>query len=487
MPVSPLENNAYAHWRLQCGQPLFLGESNSPVPERLLQAIWHHQRLLRNQLRTLDGKPLRVLHPGFWNHEAGPDFRNAVLQSGDEPAKSGDVEIDLRPDGWKSHGHDSNPNFKNVLLHIVWEPEGTSGNSMPTLALRSFLDAPINELSMWLGSDSARKLPPHSIGQCCAPLRDLPEEKLSELLRQAAFVRLQRKAHDFEARAKQAGWEQALWEGIFRALGYKQNVWPMQRLGELVSDLEHGLQSSAFSAISWQAWLFGVSGLLPDQSEQTDADSYLRSIWDIWWREQDSLSNVIFPKNFWRFHGMRPANLPQRRIALASHWLADQTFFTALENWFTHQDSDAPVRIESLLDLLQIQDDEFWSWHWSFRSVRLPEPQPLIGAARVSDLAINVILPWFWIRAVVGQNEELQQRAEKMYFAWPAAEDNSVLRLARQRLFGGAISSRQMRTAAAQQGLLQIVRDFCEHSNAICEDCRFPDLVRGWDLQNAAA
>jgi hypothetical protein len=33
-------------------------------------------------------------------------------------------------------------------------------------------------------------------------------------------------------------------------------------------------------------------------------------------------------------------------------------------------------------------------------------------------------------------------------------------------------------SAAQQQGLMQIVRDFCEHSNAICADCRFPELVQ---------
>jgi hypothetical protein len=38
-----------------------------------------------------------------------------------------------------------------------------------------------------------------------------------------------------------------------------------------------------------------------------------------------------------------------------------------------------------------------------------------------------------------------------------------------------------LKTASAQQGLMQIVRDFCEHSNAICEACRFPELVRGWE------
>jgi hypothetical protein len=32
--------------------------------------------------------------------------------------------------------------------------------------------------------------------------------------------------------------------------------------------------------------------------------------------------------------------------------------------------------------------------------------------------------------------------------------------------------------AAAQQGLIQMVRDFCDHSNAICDHCKLPELVR---------
>jgi hypothetical protein len=489
MPVSPPGTNFYADWRLRCGKTFFLGEAAAPLPEKLLQIIWNHQRLLRDQLRTLDGRPVRVLHPGFWNHEAGPDFRGAVLQIGDDVATSGDIEIDLRSDGWRNHGHDRNPNFENVILHVIWEPDGNSGSSTPTLALKSFLDAPINELNLWLGTESAQQFPVDSVGQCCAPLRGLPEQKLGELLRQAAFVRLQRKANDFEARARQAGWEQSLWEGIFRALGYKQNVWPMQRLAELLANLERGTrsaESSEFpvrSALSWQAWLFGMTGLLPTQPEEAENNSYLCSIWDIWWRERNAFSDSVFPKAVWRFNGMRPANFPQRRLALVSHWLADPTFFPKLENWFVSQNPDSSP-VNSLLQLLQVEQDEFWSWHWAFRSVRLLQPQPLIGAARISDLAINVILPWFWIRAVVGKNEDLQRRAEQIYFKWPASEDNSVLRLARQRLFGGTIAPRQLRTAAAQQGLLQIVRDFCQHSNAVCTECRFPDLVRGWDLQS---
>jgi hypothetical protein len=101
----------------------------------------------------------------------------------------------------------------------------------------------------------------------------------------------------------------------------------------------------------------------------------------------------------------------------------------------------------------------------------------LIGTARVTDLAISVVLPWLWTRAVEGKNENLREDIERRYFVWPAAEDNSVLRLARQRLLSRS-SPKLFRHAAQQQGLMQIVRDFCDHSNAICDQCSFPELVR---------
>jgi len=44
----------------------------------------------------------------------------------------------------------------------------------------------------------------------------------------------------------------------------------------------------------------------------------------------------------------------------------------------------------------------------------------------------------------------------------------------------GRVDSRGIVSAARQQGLLQIVHDFCDRSNAICADCQFPGLVRGF-------
>ncbi len=469
-------NNAYSQLRARAAIPALREDRDGFPPERLLQIVWQHQRLLRDQLKTLDGETVRILHPGFRNREAGPDFRGAVVQFNSETPRSGDVEIDLQAGSWRAHRHHSNPAFEKVILHVVWNSDAAK-NKLPTLALRGVLDAPLSELNLWLASESAQQFPESFSGKCSAPLRDLSEPQLKKLLDEAAEVRLHGKATRLRARARQSGWEQALWEELFRALGYKHNVWPMQRLAELRARwTEPGA-----NPLQTQARLFGIAGLLPAElaRAKSDSDNYLRKVWDFWWRERDAFTDCTLPRSVWRFSGLRPANHPRRRLALAAHWLAAENLPDKLEQWCGAETDDKKL-FDSLFEILRPKRDEFWSWHWTFSSARLGKPQLLLGESRVKDLAINAILPWLWIRAEDGKNISLKREIERRYFAWPAAEDNSALKLARQRLLGGA-SAKPFNTAASQQGLLQITSDFCEHANALCDNCPFPDLVRKWN------
>lgn len=474
--MSIASTNFYAQWRVRAGVAGVLRDDHDSPPERLLQAIWQHQRLLRDQLRTLDGETVRVLHPGFGSVEGGPDFRGAVVQIGDAEPRSGDVEVDIRASGWHAHGHDRNPAFQSVFLHVVWDAEHAAANAPQILTLRNSLDAPLGELSLWLEREPAKSLSENLRGKCSAPLRELAEQSRTALLREAARVRFEAKAAHLQARARHAGWNQALWEGLFRALGYKHNVWPMQCLAETRERWAQG----GTSPLALQARLLGLSGLLPAELTRAQAggDSYLRCVWDCWWRERDELADCALPRTVWKFHGLRPANHPQRRLAFAAHWLAAGDLPAKLERWCATKLADNKL-LDSLMQVLQVAGDEFWSWHWTFRSARLKKPQPLLGATRVTDLAVNVILPWLWTRAAEGKSPALRDEIERRYFAWPSAEDNAVLRLARQRLLGGA-PRRALNGAAEQQGLMQIVRDFCDHSNAICENCQFPELVKAW-------
>jgi hypothetical protein len=479
--VSRITNDDfYAQWRVRCGAVPVLREDQESPPERLLQAVWQQQRLRRDSLQTLDGRPVRVLHPGFRSVEGGPDFRGAVVQIGDEPPQTGDIEVDIRTSGWRSHGHDRNAAFAKVVLHVIWDGAHAAPGGPPALALAQVLDAPLGELSLWLGSEASQSLPEDQLGKCSAPLRGLSHERLTGLLHQAACVRLESKAAQFQARARQAGWEQSLWEGMFRALGYKHNVWPMQRLAELRSRW----QTNRAKELELQARLFGISGLLPLEltRSHTGADGYVRRVWDQWWRERDEFSDCVLPRGLWHFHGLRPANHPQRRLALAACWSVNGDLASKLERWCARTIPNEKLAL-SLLEFLQVEPDAFWSWHWTFRSGRLKKSQPLLGATRLTDLAVNVILPWLWARAAEGKSQAVQQTIEERYFAWPPAEDNALLRQARQRLLGGA-PKRMLGGAAAQQGLIQIVRDFCDHSNALCENCRFPELVREWTVKS---
>lgn len=462
---SQVPNNSssfYSQWRgTHAGW--ILRESAKPS-ERLLQAVWSHQRLDRNQLRLVDGRTLRVLHPGFLNRESGPDFRRAIVQFENDLPVTGDIEIDLEPSGWHSHGHANNSMYAGVILHIVWR--GAPSNTLPTLTLAGSLDAPIEELACWLGGDT----PPPSanlLGRCNAPLSDLPSERIEDLLRQAAMIRLSAKAHQFTACARRAGWEQSLWEGLFRALGYKNNIWPMQRLADLLPVL----RELPLTLVQWRARLLGLAGLLPAETLRSPflSDVSLRQLWEDWWRIRASICDQILPRTIWRMAGLRPANHPIRRLTLAAHWLAQSEFIARLDEWLLLAAKDSSPA-NSLLRLLQSDENPN-------DTSQLSKPMQLLGASRATDLAVNVILPWFWARAGSGQNKSLQLQVEELFLAWPAGEDNAVLKLTRQRLFAGP---RRLRSAAEQQGLLQIARDYCDHSNALCEHCPFPDLVRSW-------
>ena len=164
-------NNFYALWRTRNSLATALRDSPDAPPEKLLQSIWQHQRLRRDQLTTLDVQRVRVLHPGFGSVEGGPDFREAVIQFGNNAPISGDIEVDIRDSGWRAHGHDKNPAFKNVILHVVWDAKPPASHP-PTLCLSKVLDAPLAELSLQLEHNSIRALPETLLGKCSSPLRE---------------------------------------------------------------------------------------------------------------------------------------------------------------------------------------------------------------------------------------------------------------------------------------------------------------------------
>ncbi|QFG02633.1 DUF2851 family protein [Tepidiforma bonchosmolovskayae] len=93
--------------------------------EAELQAAWG--RGPAGPLRLADGRTARVVFPGVPGDGTGPDFRGAIVEVEGDLLR-GDVELHLRHSGWFAHGHDRDPAYAGVALHVV------AGNDLPLRA-----------------------------------------------------------------------------------------------------------------------------------------------------------------------------------------------------------------------------------------------------------------------------------------------------------------------------------------------------------------
>jgi hypothetical protein len=67
--------------------------------EAEIQIFWSQHPYRTKELRSVCGKRIAVLHPGFLNTGSGPDFFNASIQI-DNVVWHGSVEIHFRSSEW---------------------------------------------------------------------------------------------------------------------------------------------------------------------------------------------------------------------------------------------------------------------------------------------------------------------------------------------------------------------------------------------------
>ena len=110
------------------------------MTERLLQFIWQFQYFNRHQLCTVSGDALQIIHPGEWNTNQGPDFKQARIKLG-ETIWAGEVELHLKASDWHKHHHTNDQQYSKVILHAVWENDvpitDILGHNIPTVELNS--------------------------------------------------------------------------------------------------------------------------------------------------------------------------------------------------------------------------------------------------------------------------------------------------------------------------------------------------------------
>jgi len=448
------------------------------VTERLVQAIWYDQRLRHENLTTTDGHRLQVLFPGWWNVEAGPDFRHATVRIGDEPERKGDIEIHLRSSDWHLHRHHTDPQYNDVILHVVlWDagsetvPHTCAGQLIPQVALQHHLAAPLETLYDEIDLEAyPHNVRPHG-GGCVKVMRRLSPQQIESLLDVAGDERFASKTRRFLRWIHRAGTEQAFYEGWMEALGYKANKSAFRALARQLPLATLAQHRSALASL-----LFGVAGFLPTTAGD---DPCVKRLWNGWWKLRPDFEDKILPESAWCRAGIRPLNHPHRRLGAAAALLKKHP--KLLEKVLGALESGGdPAKL-----FLQVRDD-YWSRHCTLGGKPLARPVELIGAMRAQQILSNVVLPFVAACAEMQEDSRLLEQVRCRYAGLPRGEVNSLLRLAAQQFFSTEAEARRfLNSERRQQGILQILLDFCVNDKSLCCECRFPQMVEYWN--NGAA
>ena len=214
------------------------------ICERHVQAIWYDAALRPERLVTRRGSEVRVISPGEWNLEAGPDFRRAVLELGPERRRvTGDVEIHLAPSDWDLHGHGADPNYRNVIAHVTWGC-GPEPVSLPPGAVSIWIGRFMTADTSFLPEQIDLAAYPYacrlSQANPCEMTVGRDPDRARAILAAAGRRRLRLKADRLLGRlcaAQAAGGgtrRQTFYEEVMTALGYKRNEVPFRRVAERV-------------------------------------------------------------------------------------------------------------------------------------------------------------------------------------------------------------------------------------------------------------
>jgi hypothetical protein len=361
------------------------------------------------------GGAMRVHFPGWRNRSAGPDFRDAVIEA-DGATLRGDVEVHRDARDWVRHGHDADPRYGNVVLHVVEDaPDNPPGPARRARASALAALAPEANRSPF----------------ACRPQGALGADKVRASLisvgmarYRVAADRLRLRLNDVLPDADQSrATEQSVFEEIAAALGFAGNEAAMRRCAQALPlavlrampDGSSGASDPALEAMLARAFDGGAGGLTmrgPSSSHQ--GSHQLR----------------------WVLAGVRPSNHPRRRLAqlveIARAW------------------PDVGM-VAAVRDGLCATADKPWRSGPRLRALVATNAS---ARSRAGDVVVNVLLPLARAVALHTGDADALAWADAAFTAHPMLSGNGVIARVASRI--GVAPRLVANTAAAQQGLIAI-------------------------------
>ncbi|TBW28354.1 DUF2851 family protein [Gramella sp. KN1008] len=412
--------------------------------EEFLYHVWKFQKFNSEALNTSQGEPLLVLHPGTYNDLSGPDFFNARIQIGDQ-LWAGNVEIHSKSSHWYLHKHETDRNYDNVILHVVWEHDADIFRKDESVISTLVLNDKISQDILASYEELLEKK--HFKINCEKSFSGFDDFMVEHWLERLYFERLESRCLQVDKILGSMGndWEATLFRMLCKAFGLNHNG---EAFMAMASSFDFRLVKKLGGDRSLLEALFlGQAKLLEGEDKYAEE---LKREYDFLKHKFSLRNEAVLRPQFFR---LRPDNFPNIRLAqLASLYSKNKNLFQCMIE---------ASNLKDLYDLFDIEISEYWNRHYNFGKMHSARKKKLSDSF-INLLIINCVLPVKYSYSKFrGQSDE--ETLQKIVSGLPV-ERNSVIGLFNELRPGTA------QNALHSQALLELKKQYCDINKCLyCE------------------
>lgn len=406
------------------------------MTEKLLQYLWQFQYFNKSELRTASGEQLQIIFPGKLNTNQGPDFTGAQIKI-DTTILAGSIELHLKTSQWKEHGHGDDENYRNVILHVVFEND-VQQSVLPILELQPRVSNILLNRYATLMKASAFIPCVDSISQ----IKSLTWTSWKERLLAERLTRKSSLVFTFLQQNKDH-WEESFWWLLARAFGMKVNAEAFEEMARTISVTilaKHKTQIHQLEAL-----LLGQAGLL-NENFQEDYPKLLQREYNFL-QKKYKLRPIHSSVHFLR---MRPGNFPTIRLAQLAALIQSSAYL------FSKILETEPISL--VKKLFSVAANDYWHYHYRFDETSAYKKK-VIGKNMIDNIIINTIVPVLFAYGLYHHEEKFKSRALH-WLEEISGESNSITK-------GFAQLQLSNKSAFDSQAFIELKTQYCNHKHCL--------------------
>ena len=414
--------------------------------EQLLHYCWKHKIFPLEPMKTTDGRTIEVLNSGMYNSDAGPDFIDGKVKI-DGIVWVGNVEMHTRTSDWHRHGHDGNPAYENIILHVVCNADEElcypSGTPIPQIQLNipDYIRQNYDELAQ-----------ADTVPRCRQIIPELRLLQIHNWMSALHVERLEMRNQQIRERHNllSKNWEDTLFVTIARSFGFGKN-------GDAFEHWAYSIPMGAVgkhrdNLMQIEAFFFGQAGLL---EKEDCTDTYYLQLRKEYQHLRHKFTLTPICKHEWKFLRLRPQNFPHIRIAQLAMLYYEQKL--NLSRLLDISDSN------EIFQLLDTHVSDYWQCHYTFGKFTSSKSDKRLSISSKTLLIINAISPIIFSYGKYKDNPKSMELALGLLERLKP-ENNRIIR-------DWTEAGLKCENAADSQALIHLTKKYCLRRD--CLRCRF--------------